>query len=221
MSSSDKFVDALRRRTRVAYLNSSIWQSLFALGLVTIGWSLGGWGYLTAMIGIAWIVFVIRGVIKRRTPTGDPLDIQLSKHGTPEAIASELEKEFAGQTFRPHQIYVGQRWLCYSWKKQVTICKIDTLVWAYWERIRHSVNFVPTGTTHQLVAWSRDGRGVALPLRKKKDVELALEALHRAAPWVFVGFTEALKESWNSDREDLIALVDEARQQSQAILKIK
>jgi len=33
-------------------------------------------------------------------------------------------------------------------------------------------------------------------------------ALHPAAPWLYIGYSEVLKESWNNDRADLIAGVD-------------
>jgi len=89
------------------------------------------------------------------------------------------------------------------------VCRIDGIVWAYLERIRRRLNgIIPIGTTNQMVMWSRDGRGAVLPLRTKKDVVQALETLQQAAPWTFIGYTDVLKESWNNDREDLIALFD-------------
>jgi hypothetical protein len=173
-------------------------------------------GYLLAALvvagGITWMVFVIRGMVKRRRPEGDPLTIQLSKYGAPEDVARELDQDFAGQQFHTHRIYVGQRWVCYVWNTQVAVRRIDTLVWVYLERVKRRMNYIiPLGTTNQMVAWSRDGRGAVLPMRKRKDVEAALRELRRVAPWMLVGYSDSIKESWNSDREDLIALVDERR----------
>ena len=159
------------------------------------------------------MVFVIRGIVRRRRPEGDPLNIQLSRYGPPEDVARDLAEDFAGQQFRTRRIYVGQRWLCYVWKTQVAVRRIDSLVWAYLERVKRRINYIiPLGTTNQMVAWSRDGRGAVLPLRTKKDVEAALNELHRVAPWMLVGYSDLIKESWNNDRPDLIAMVDQSRQ---------
>jgi len=228
MSTPAGFVDGMRRRARRAYRRSSIIQIVLATGLVAYGFyfpsfcgdcdehPLLGWLLAGGMVigGIAWIVGVIRGVLKRRTPSGDPLNLQLHACGDPAAVASELEQEFAGQTFRPKRVYVGGHWLCFEHKTQVTVRRIDALVWAYVERVRHKLNGVtPMGTTNQLIVWSRDGRGAAIPL-KRKAADEALKTLQAAAPWIFAGYSEALKESWNNDRDDFIALVDEARRQN-------
>jgi hypothetical protein len=227
MSRSEYFLDGMRRTVRRGHLRSVFWQSLFALGLVTFGsyyfsicdecaqnlWE--GYLVMAAAVagGVTWLFFIGRGVIRRRRPESDPVNVQLSHYGAQQIVAGEIEQEFSDQRFRARRIYVGRRWLCYAWKTQLTICRIDTLIWAHMERIRHSVNLIPTGTTNQMVAWRRDGRGVVMSMRRKKDVALALEALERAAPWMYVGSSDALKESWNNDREDLIALVDRRRRE--------
>lgn len=223
MNGSGGFVDGLRRKAMLGRIVSALWQSAGAL--VLIAWGLyiplngqsQGTGNLVAAIliavgGITWMVFVIRRIVKWRRPEGDPVNLQLSKYGPPQEVARELEQDFAGQQFQTHRIYVGRRWLCYAWKTQVAVRRIDTLVWAYLERVRRRMNYIiPLGTKNQMVAWSRDGRAAVLPLRKHKDVEAALNELHRVAPWMLVGYSDAIKESWNNDRADLVAVVDRSR----------
>jgi len=34
------------------------------------------------------------------------------------------------------------------------------------------------------------------------------------APWILFGYTDTLKESWNNDRQDLIAYVDQRRNET-------
>jgi len=223
MTDSSTFVGRMRRRVRIAQINSAIMHSLFSLGLTVFGLYLLAActycqnntiaGYLLAaslsLGGIWWFVVVIRRVRRQRTPEGDPLRIQFQQFGDPEDIAREVDRDFTDQPFRMHRIYIGERWLCYAWKTQVRVCRIDTLVWAYMERVRHKLNYIiPIGTTNQMLAWNRDGSAAALPVRRKKNVVLALEALHHAAPWLYIGYSEVLKESWNNDRPELIAGVD-------------
>jgi hypothetical protein len=35
--------------------------------------------------------------------------------------------------------------------------------------------------------------------------------LRQIAPWIIEGYSDTLKESWNADRRDFIALVDQRR----------
>jgi hypothetical protein len=169
-------------------------------------------GLLFAAGGMIWIFFAVRRIVRWRRPEGDPLNLQLKRYGAVDEVARSLEEDFAGQEFRTHHIYVGRHWLCYAWRKQVAVRRIDTLVWAYLEQVRKRLNYIiPLGTKNQMVLWSRDGRAAVLPMRKKKAVEAALNELRRVAPWMLVGYTDSIKESWNDDREDLIAVVDRSR----------
>jgi hypothetical protein len=175
-------------------------------------------GYLIAAvavaIGLTWFYFSFRGALRSLTESGDPLRLAMARCGDADAIARGLEQDFAGEKFRPRRVYVGRDWICYAWKSQVSVVRIDSLIWAYCEKVRHSVNLIPTGTTKQFTAWDRHGVGTVMPMRKQKDIEAALLAVSAVAPWVFIGYTEALKESWNNDREDLIAVVDAARHEA-------
>jgi hypothetical protein len=82
------------------------------------------------------------------------------------------------------------------------------------ETVRHRIQgIIPYRTTNQLIAWDRTGRAAAIVLTKM-EVESALEGLQVIAPWLLAGYSQTLKESWNNDREELIALVDQRRKQS-------
>jgi hypothetical protein len=225
MKAPPTFIELMRKHVRRSYFKSTVLQLLIALCLISIFPFLligedttDGLGMRVAvalaevLIGLAWIYFAIRNAWRRRTPAGEPVAVHLSKSGEPGAVAAQIDQEFGGMPFKPRRIYVGKTWLCYAWKKQVSVFKIDDLVWAYFEKVRRSVNLIPTGTTKQLVVWRRNGTGAAMPVRKAKDVEQAIAELKQAAPWMLLGYTEALKESWNSDRQDFLAAVDAGRQ---------
>jgi hypothetical protein len=87
------------------------------------------------------------------------------------------------------------------------------LAWAYGEvytappssnALGRSVDLWPH---HQIVLWNRDGVAFVLPVQTR-FCQTALDVLHNAAPWLPVGYSLALKESWNTDRADLLALID-------------
>ena len=90
---------------------------------------------------------------------------------------------------------------------------LDHLVWAYRLRVWHFLNGIPYRLSHDLMLWNRDGSVTVVPGRKARHDE-ALEELRAAAPWLPLGYSEAIKETWNSDRAELIAFVDRARKPS-------
>lgn len=225
MSEARPFSAQLRRRALLADVKGNIVMALVSLGLVPwglyfllgkcedcTGWNVGGilvgLGMEAGSAALAW--YMLRGIRERAAPGGDALSEQLKPYGDPRALAGELDADFAGQSLRPKRLYLGKRWLVYSSGEPI-VRRVDDLVWAYVEAVKVRLNgVIPLGTNYQLAVWERCGRGAALEL-KKAEAEGALAALSEAAPWMLVGFTEAVKESWNSDREDLLAFVAERR----------
>jgi hypothetical protein len=232
MSAAEGFVDGMRRVARRGFRRSAIIQGFLALVVIGYGSAFGaicedcnarpwmGWlfGVCIAAAGLAWGVFILRGVLKRRTPEGNPLNLQFAPYGDPIAVAEQIDREFAGETFRPRHVHVARSWVCFSFKAHVMVRRVDALVWAYIETVKHRWNGIPVGTTTQLMVWSRDRRSAAMPL-KKQAAEQALLELRAAAPWMPCGYSEAMNQTWNDDSAEFIALVDESRVKSVADLK--
>ena len=225
MSVTNLFSAHIRRRSFWSDLRGNIGTILVALGLAAWGlYFLLGWcsdcpehRFGSVIIGAGmeagagWLIWwVVRAVKERMVPGGDALSAQLKVYGDPAVLGAELDGEFVGQVFRRNRIYLGPRWMVYM-RGEVIVRRVDDLVWIYLETIRHKLNgIIPIGTTYQLVVWEKPGRGAAMELSKAKAEE-ALAALAKMAPWVLIGYTEAIKESWNNDRDDLIAHVQERR----------
>lgn len=200
-------------------IRSTIYQSFFALCLGAFGVSFPFFcgdcgdhpigGIVVALLCVAGAAFWIRYLV-RHAKKGNPVDLQIAAFGNPQVVWQEIEADFVGQDFRTKRLYVGARWICYSRKTDIIVRRIDALIWAYIEKVKHKWNFIPVGTTQQLILWERTGRGAALILNKKRAKE-ALPSLKTVAPWLLIGYTDVLKESWNNDREDLIAYVDRRR----------
>jgi hypothetical protein len=224
VSPSTSFVEQMRARANLGLLWSSIKWGALDLAIGFWGYSIiaspeqkaeAGAGLLGAafLIGaVAGMVFIVRRATKRLSASEHPLNLELAAYGEPAAIARAIDAEFAGRPFAPHRVNLARQWLCYVRKTQVTVRWIDQLVWGYSERIRHRMNyFIPyRPASYQVILWDRSGRAGVLPVRKA-DAAPALEALHQAVPWMLVGYTEVLKESWNADRGEFLAVVDARR----------
>jgi hypothetical protein len=210
----------MRKRANRVNLRSHIYQTIFALGLIAYGFYFPSFcgdcaehpilGILVAAglvaLGVFWIVWIVR-----QSKKGDQLGQQLRPYGDPQEFVGQIEADFPGQSFTKNRVYLSKRWLCFSRRTFLIVRPIDSLIWAYLETVQHRWNYIlKLGKTHQLVLWDRTGRGAALEL-KKEQVEEALVSLQRLAPWMLFGYTDTLKETWNNDRDDLIALVDQRR----------
>ena len=225
MTATASFVAQMRRRAGPAKVRSVIWQSLFVLGLAVYGLTFHSFcgdcsehpvlGYLWPAIVLTGAAFWVRYII-RYAKSDNPVDKALSAAGNHGIVAAEVDAQFADASLRGKRVFIGGNWLCYVHKNEAMIRRIDTLIWAYRESIRHKLQgIIPMGTTYQIVAWDRTGRAAVLTL-KKEEADAALEMLQAAAPWMLFGYSEMLKESWNNDRDDLIAHVDGRRRLAQS-----
>ena len=177
--------------------NKDRWESI-AIGCF---WELGMvvWlSYLAAVIRRAW------------SAGGDPLSQILDKHKDPQAARAELDADFPGEKARSKTAFVGRRWLCYLNGDELVVLRADQLIWAYLEAVRHRVNYIPVGTTYQVVVWDRTGASSNLVL-KEPQTKAAIEAMQSRFPWMVFGCGDAVVQSWNHDRDDLIAFVDARR----------
>jgi hypothetical protein len=227
MKASGKFTEAMRRQA-----NAGVAWTYLKWGVADL--LLAAWGFYRViapgddsgpaeglLLGGAMLIgaasgafFIVRGIKKRRSPPGHPLDMQLAAYGDPTRVAEDIDADFATESFKARRIQVGRRWLCYAGKGQATIRKLDQLTWVYTERIRHRYNMIPyRPASHQLLIWDRNGIGAAIPVRKRAAPS-AIALVKQHAPWVFTGYSETLKESWNADRPEFIALIDARRREA-------
>ena len=219
--STSHFLEAMRAQANAGliwkYLKWGALDALLAIFGIAI---LIAAGPGAVLIGGAMLIGSIIGgylllqkVRRVRSSPGYPVDSQLAAIGTLSQLSIEIDRDFAGEQFAARRVHVSRRWLCYAGKGQVTIRPLDQLTWAYTERIKHRLNaIIPyRPASYQLFLWDRNGRAAAIPV-KKNDAQACLTLLQKQAPWIFVGYNDTLKESWNSDRTEFLALVEARRQ---------
>jgi len=227
VNDSEAFVEQMRAQTD----RGSLWSDIKWGALVLALAALGTWFLVVGdpssyvgsrLMGAGMLVgaaigafFIVRGAVRRRSPAGHPLNLQFAAYGEADAVAQDIEADFQGRRFVARRVQVGRRWLCYAGKGQITVQRLDRLVWVYTERVKHRINmFIPyRPSSYQLLLWDHNGRGAAVPVRKR-GAPPALAALQNAVPWLFIGYSETLKESWNADRPEFISLVESRRQQA-------
>jgi hypothetical protein len=123
-----------------------------------------------------------------------------------EALVAQSEADTAiNGDFPDIPIWIGREHIYCAGASEVESHLLDQLIWAYAEMYR-----APFFRRYQLVLWNRDAVATVLAVHKAFR-DAALERIRTAAPWVPVGYSEAMKETWNADNADLLALVDSYR----------
>lgn len=190
-------------------LNAVILVIVTAFGLLIaasknpIPRSLGEW--LVILIGASLGLLAIRNILLGCSRLNDhkkhPLWKLLSFWGRPEDVQQELDRAIEENSGLWH---FEQRFLCPS------VCRLDDLIWIYAVRTKHSVNFVPTGTSMSVNFHDRHGQSFTVSVLTD-GIEGTIRRLSEQSPWAIVGHSTEVEEKWNSDRASLIAEVDESR----------
>lgn len=190
---------------------------LFIWGIYAIAESEGTGNQIVSVLlivgGIAWGIYAIRRWRTRSSLATHPFGVTLASLGDRTAIMQAVDQDFAGRTADALPLQVGKRFICFARKAQVAVIPFDHIVWVYGEVVRHSVNMIPTGKSYQVVVWKRDGTAENLPVTKSQ-LDQCIRRLSEAAPWLPVGTSDVLTETWNADRNDFIAMVDAQRAQA-------
>lgn len=178
-------------------MDGYIWYTIAAVVLAACGW-----GIATAL---------------RRSadPLQHPMFMRLAAYGQPQAIAGDIEHELLAPQATLDKVTVTDNWLV-SRKGGFDAARLQDIVWIY----RHVTKtkyygVVTVNTTHAVHLWDRFGQKIEVQL-KAKQVDELLDLVARHAPWALAGYSDELNRAWSKQRPDIIAAVDQRRQQTLA-----
>ena len=149
---------------------------------------------------------------KRRTeiPERHPISKELSQYGPLYSIVPEIDADVAHGTSTLSSTTFSRNWIISCWLTQVAVMKRDEIIWAYKKQTRHSLNFIPTGSSYGLVL--RDSRGKLLELTSsEKNVDFYLKSLAEQTPWVVFGHDRKLEKLYKKERQAFAQTVSERR----------
>jgi len=91
----------------------------------------------------------------------------------------------------------------------------DEIIWAYKKRTKHSVNFIPTGSSYSLVV--RDARDKLLELSNSEQLRNSyLVSLSEQTPWVIFGYHGKLEKLYKKQLQSFAQTVSDRRATMQA-----
>ncbi|MGA8073143.1 MAG: DUF6709 family protein [Candidatus Acidiferrales bacterium] len=160
-----------------------------------------------------WATF--QSTRRAESPERHPLCKALSKYGPPYSLVPQIDAEVSAAAATLGNATFTRSWIISCYLGRSFVMRRDEIVWIYKKRTRHSVNFIPTGTTYALVL--RDARGKQLEISNaEENVNNFLSSLAAQTPWVIFGYDQKLKKLYDGRRNEFVEAVSERRRELEA-----
>jgi hypothetical protein len=176
-----------------------------------------GPGYIGLAIGLplyalAWWN-IIRAFRRMSRYERHPIVQWLTRYGTPSEVAQSIDAQMKdrGNVVSQSGLTVTPTWLLRATTYGLQVIHVFDLVWIYKKVTKHSVNFIPTGTTTASIICTRYGQ--ALEVSTGVLTESLLQQLVERAPWVIAGWSAERAGIWGKQAGALVAAVDQRREQ--------
>jgi hypothetical protein len=177
-----------------------------------------GPGYWGVALGLPVLLLglwnVGRGVGRALRPERHPLIAGLMRYGPPREVVEAIQQEVGqeGPPARPHTPLVTRSWLLRPTWFGFQVVHLSEVVWVYKKVTRHQTYFIPTGTSHAAVIHRRDGKVLQVSGTDGMTEQL-LKRIFENVPWILAGFNSQLAALWNTNRPELLKVVEQRRQQ--------
>lgn len=176
-------------------------------------------GYIGLGIAIPLLLLcafgVALGVRRSQEPARHPIMRNLATYGIAEQMAREIEHELLIPRATLHNVRVTQNWIVYSKGATFDAMRLDQVLWVYKHVTKTKYYGVITvAKNYAIHLHDRNGRVMKIALRKEARTNDVLEMLMAAAPWVIAGFDPNIEKAWKKQRAELIAAVEQRRQQA-------
>lgn len=166
-------------------------------------------GLLFALFG--WLAYGSFSTLTN--PRSHSIYAKMATLGLVDTIVADLEKQVRESGQKLGSFIFTPKYLVDS--SSVALLLYTDLIWIYKKQTRHSVNFIPTGSTYEVIMHTRDGAERTMSA-SCKVVDQVLQTLAGGCPWIVAGYSDQLKNLWSSSKVDFIAEVDARRQEFEA-----
>lgn len=206
------FLKEAKRRARNAVIRNATFAVVVAVAFAWLvaqprredgpnpTWTLVGEAIVFALF--AWRLVVAVG--RLRDPKTHPLLAAFARHGEIDAVVAEVEEAVENGSARVlGDVIATDRFLVHvPWAPDVIA--FDDVAWVYVKETRHSVNFIPVGTTRsiELFTFSHHHRWVSFTLTADAEV---LELLQARASRGRMGYSPDTERWWKTTRDQLTA----------------
>jgi hypothetical protein len=178
-------------------------------------------GYLGIVVGTLFALGTVwcfgKGLKWSAKPETHPVWKKLGKYGPAQQVGSQLDAELrsegGGETFG--SAHLTTNWLVLSSAYNIEVMRMADVVWAYLQVVKHYHSGIPTGKSHFVKVFDREGASTTISV-KKNVVPNLLQSIQRRVPWAINGFSSDLEQMWKKRRTDFLLGVDQQKKRTQA-----
>ncbi len=173
--------------------------------------------FLLGGIGICgWNVY--QAGVRTKDPRKHPVYKTLARYGEADLMATNLDRELRThhnvEDLQPNNTYITPNWLVHPQTYGLYALQLDRLMWVYKKVTSHSVNFIPTGKSYELLMHDNFGQEHTIKM-SEQQVHDTIERINGHAPWAVVGFTDEIKGLWDKQRDEFYSLVEDRKKETQ------
>jgi hypothetical protein len=175
-----------------------------------------GAGYWGLAIGLPLYIIAVWNIVKalRRMQRLErhPAVRYLAAYGEPAELAQSIDQELEKDRLRVSGVTLTSSWLLQPTTYSLHVIPLLDVIWVYKKVTKHSVNFIPTGSSYAAVINTRYRQTLEVAANERLTNNL-LEEIGRRVPWVVAGHSNELAGIYAKDVAGLAAAVDDRRQQ--------
>ncbi len=142
-------------------------------------------------------------------PSTHPLLARMKAWEDPAGATREAEREARSPRLRGAGWKLTDGFFIRSTFFTFDLARLGDLVWAYKKVTKHSINFIPTGKSHEAVL-AFPGASFTIKARERKVDQILGFAAERA-PWAILGFSEPVRALFATKPEQVQATVAQRR----------
>lgn len=169
-------------------------------------------------LGIGFVLLIITGlilfsVIKNYGKfEGSSISKSLAAFGNPKEVAAQIDFETKGKFEQFGSVSILPSWIIQKGTFTMNFQSIEDIVWVYKKTTKHSVNFIPTGKTHEVILNNKQGKSISLSGLNEKKTDSIIETIYQRIPWVIAGYDDQLMGLWNANINEFIKATSERKQ---------
>ncbi|HEV2961977.1 MAG TPA: DUF6709 family protein [Candidatus Angelobacter sp.] len=182
--------------------------ALAAANIKDIDFSRDFWSVLfVSLLFLLALWNCIKGIRRLSELQTTPVWKHLAVYGSVEQLSMEIEQQRLGPKNKYKTLEVTSSWLINRNLFSTWVSPVGDLAWVYKKVTKHSVNFIPTGKSYQIIIYGRHRQRIEVSMSEKKVNELLADFAARV-PWAIYGYDKQLDAAWTKDAASVIATVD-------------
>lgn len=165
--------------------SSGVVYVIFGAGVILIAW------------GVIYLIMVMNGsklkTIRKEIAESGYTEEQVDADWT--ASAEILTKE---------ALKIGQLFTYFSEGAKPHAIRNTRFVWAYMKTTTHKTNGITTGTTYEVLMFTKEKKEYSMPVSDEATARHVLEEMGKRMPWILLGYDEELRRSYRKNIDEFL-----------------